>query len=380
MPAELKRIASYFAVDGELVAAAPFGGGHINDSHLLTFRAANGGAAERFLLQRINRTVFKNPPLLMENIQRVRDHIRIKLETSGAPDLNRRVLTLVPTRGGRSHHHCRSTGAYWRMFHFIERVRVHDAVTTPREAYAAGRAYGEFQCHLADYRGPRLHETIPDFHNTPLRFEKLERVVRSDPCRRVAAARTEIERALSRRSSASLLLDLQSSGALPERIAHNDAKISNVLLDEDSGEALCVIDLDTVMPGLALYDFGDMVRSMTSGAAEDETDLAKVTLRMPLFEALTRGYLETAAFLTSAEREHLVTAAKLITLEQSVRFLSDYLAGDVYYKTQRPEHNLDRCRTQLRLLESIEEQENKMRKVIAHVSRPHSNRAFGEFC
>lgn len=362
---ESERIAAYFAVDGDLTSAEPFGRGHINDSHLLTFRVADVGAAKRFLLQRINLAVFKNPPLLMKNIQRVRDHIRIKLESRGEAEMDRRVLTIVPTRDGQSHYHCRSTGTYWRMFQFIERVRVHDAVTTPQQAHAAGRAFGEFQCQLSDYRGPRLHETIPDFHDTPLRFDNLDRVVRADPCERVATARPEIESVLSRRSSASVLLDLQSDGALPERIAHNDAKISNVLLDEDSGEALCVIDLDTVMPGLVHFDFGDMVRSMTSGAAEDETDLSKVTLRMPLFEALARGYLETASFLTSAEREHLVTAGKLITLEQAVRFLSDYLAGDAYYKTQRPEHNLERCRTQLKLLESIEEQEDEMRSVVA---------------
>jgi len=205
-----------------------------------------------------------------------------------------------------------------------------------------------------------LHETIPGFHDTPSRFAALERATQADPRRRTAEARREIECAFLHRSLAGVLLDLHKAGEIPERVVHNDAKISNVLFDGTTGAALCVVDLDTVMPGLAVYDFGDMVRSMTCPAAEDETDLSRVEVQMPLFEALARGYLEAATFLTPAERVHLVTAGKLITLEQGVRFLTDFLNGDTYYRTQRSSQNLDRCRTQFKLAESIIQNEAQM--------------------
>ncbi|HUU97611.1 MAG TPA: aminoglycoside phosphotransferase family protein [Phycisphaerae bacterium] len=362
MPAEVADIASRFAVTGKLIAADPFTGGHINDSHLLTYRRAGG--AVRFLLQRINDAVFPKPALVMDNIQRVTAHIADRLKAQGVADIHRRVLTLVLTREGGAYHRD-AVGGHWRLYHFIEGTRVYEAVETPRQAEFAGRAFGAFQCLLADFAGPRLHETIPDFHNTPLRCEALDRAVQTDSYNRVSAARAEIDTADRYRPLAGVLLDLHGAGEIPERIAHNDAKISNVLFDRTTGAALCVTDLDTVMPGLALNDFGDMVRSMTCAAAEDETDLSKVEVQMPLFEALARGYLEAAGeFLTPAEREHLVLAGKLITLEQGVRFLTDFLTGDTYYKTQRPKHNLDRCRTQFRLVESIDRHEALMNRFV----------------
>ena len=277
------------------------------------------------------------------------------------------MLTLVPTHAGEPYHRD-VDGSYWRLYPFIESTRVHEVVETAEQAREAGRAFGAFQRLLADLPGPRLHETIPDFHNTPLRFEALERAVQADACNRAAAAKAEIEFAARHRVLAGLLLDAHRRREIPERVVHNDAKISNVLFDQTTGEALCVTDLDTVMPGVALYDFGDMVRSMTCAAAEDETDLSKVEVRMPLFEALARGYLETAgAFLTPAERRQLVFAGKLITLEQGVRFLADFLNGDTYYKTQRPDHNLDRCRSQFKLLESIEQHEALMNRFVESV-------------
>ena len=222
-----------------------------------------------------------------------------------------------------------------------------------------------FQSLLADLPPPRLHETIPDFHNTPLRLEALEGAVQADACGRVATAGREIACALDNRALAGALLDAHKRGAIPERVVHNDAKLSNVLFDQSTGDTLCVVDLDTVMPGLTLYDFGDMVRSMTCTAAEDERDLRRVVVQMPLFTALARGYLEAAGpFLLPAERDHLVTAGKLITLEQGVRFLTDYLRGDTYYKTNCPGQNLDRCRAQFALLRSIEEVEHEMNAAI----------------
>ena len=362
MPAEVADIARRFAVTGELIAADPFTGGHINDSHLLTYQRE--GQTVRFLLQRINDAVFPKPALLMDNIQRVTTHIETALASQGVRDIGRRVLTLVPTHAGEPYYRD-AEGSYWRLYPFIEGTHVHEAVETGEQAEQAGRAFGAFQRLLVYLPGPRLHETIPDFHNTPLRFEALERTVQAGVCNRAAAAKAEIEFAARHRVLACVLLDLQQRGEIPERIVHNDAKVSNVLFDQTTGEGLCVADLDTVMPGLALYDFGDMVRSMTCVAAEDETDLSKVEVRIPLFEALTRGYLAAAGeFLTPAERERLVFAGKLITLEQGVRFLADFLNGDTYYKTQRPDHNLDRCRTQFKLVESLERHEALMNRFV----------------
>ncbi len=357
------RAAAAWPLPGPITRIEPLPGGHINDSFVLT--CAAGEDEERFILQRLNDRVFPRPRDVVENIRRVTGHIRAALQREGVAEVERRVLTLLPTRDGGA---CvrGASGDIWRLMRYIEDAWAPLAVTEPRQAEQGGRAFGAFQRLLADYDGPRLAETIPDFHNTPMRFEALDRVVSQDPCRRVAQARDEIAFVRDRRALAGVLLDLQRRGHIPERIVHNDAKISNVLLDRRRDEWLCVVDLDTVMPGLSLFDFGDMVRSMTSPSDEDETDLSRVILRPELFAALARGYLaEAAAFLTPAEREHLVTAGKLITLEQAVRFLTDYLAGDRYYKTTRPGQNLDRCRTQIRLIESIETQEAALQEVAA---------------
>ncbi|MBU0616248.1 MAG: aminoglycoside phosphotransferase family protein [Planctomycetes bacterium] len=361
MPYDTETLATRFAVDGRLARAEPTSG-HINDSFIVTYQ--HGDRATRYLLQRINEFVFPHPAEVMENIQRVTAHIAARLKTQGVADVHRRVLTLVPTHEGEPYH-CDAAGGCWRLYHFIKGTRVYEAVETPRQAEFVGQAFGTFQCLLANFAGPRLHETIPDFHNTPLRYEVLDHAVQADPCNRAAIARAAIDLAKRYRPLAGILLDLHKSGRIPERIAHNDAKISNVLLDETTGEALCVVDLDTVMPGLALYDFGDMVRSMTTTAAEDETDQSKVEVEMPLFEGLARGYLGAAGeFLTSTERNSLVVAGKLITLEQAVRFLTDFLVGDKYYKTHRPRHNLDRCRAQFKLVESIERHEALMNRFV----------------
>ncbi|MHC4235658.1 MAG: phosphotransferase enzyme family protein, partial [Planctomycetota bacterium] len=308
--------------------------------------------------------VFVNPLEVIDNERGVTDHVAAALRAQGVQDVSRRVLMQIPTHDGALFH-CDRAGHFWRLYRFVERTRVYQTVETPEQAYQVGRSFGMFQLLLADLAGPRLHETIADFHNTPLRFTKLERAAGRDACGRAAAAAAEIEFAHRRRTSASQLIDLRSAGEIPERVVHNDAKISNVLLDNSSGQGICLVDLDTVMPGLALYDFGDMVRSVTTTAAEDERDLSRVDVQMPLFEALARGYLEaTGAMLVPAEREHLVTAGRLITLEQGVRFLTDFLEGDAYYKADRPQHNLDRCRTQFKLVESIERQQAQMRRVI----------------
>jgi aminoglycoside phosphotransferase (APT) family kinase protein len=247
------------------------------------------------------------------------------------------------------------------MMHFIEGAHAVERIASPRQAFQVAAGFGRFQRQLGSLPPPRLHDTIPDFHNTPKRFAALERAVEADVANRAQHAKPEITFARSHRELASVLLDAN----LPERVTHNDTKSSNVLLDDKTGEGICVIDLDTVMPGLAPYDFGDMVRSMASPAAEDERDLSRVRVQLPVFEALARGYLSSAGdLLTSAEKQSLVSAGELITFENGLRFLSDFLNGDTYYKTDREGQNLDRCRTQFKLVESIDQNREVMSTLV----------------
>ena len=334
----------------------PYGSGHINDTYCAIFE--QGASRARYIIQRINHLIFKNPVALMENIQRVTSHIGKKC--AGLADADRRVLTLVPAHDGKSYHRD-ADGNYWRVYLFIERAKTYDAVETTGQAFQAASSFGAFQKHLADLAAPRLHDTIPDFHHTPKRFAAFEKAVESDAASRAALAKSEIEFAFRNKPAASLLLDAQ----LPERVTHNDTKLNNVMLDDASGEGICVIDLDTVMPGLALYDFGDMVRTTTSPTKEDERDLSRVGMQFPMFEALARGYLSTAAgFLTPAEKTLLPVAGKVITFEIGLRFLTDFLSGDTYFKVHREGHNLDRCRTQFKLVESIEQQSEAISRLV----------------
>jgi hypothetical protein len=355
------RAAQGFVVEGALESVAPYGSGHINDSYCAVF--AQGAARERFLLQRINAHVFHNPSALMANIERVTTHLAGK--KSSSPDGSRRVLTLMRAHDGRAWQ-TDQEGRAWRMYRFIEGARSYDAVESAAQAYEAARAFGEFQRMLADLPAPRLHETIPDFHNTPKRLGALKRATDSDALERAEGAEREIEFAIERESVTRVLVE----AGLPERVTHNDSKINNVLLDEYTGKGICVIDLETVMPGLAPYDFGDMVRTMSCRAAEDERDLSLVRVEMEMFEAVARGYLSVAKdFLTDSEKWKLAEAARVITLEQGIRFLTDYLEGDKYFKVHRAEHNLDRARTQFHLVKSLEEHALAMERVIEGAER-----------
>lgn len=354
-----REAARQFQIPGKMVEISPYGSGHINDTYCAVF--SQSGKVVRYIIQRINPTVFQNPPLLMQNIQRVTEHLSEKL--ADHPESNRRVLRLVRTRDG-SVWYQDANGNYWRSFHFIERTRSYDAISSVTQAFEVAKAFGEFQQLLFDLPAPPLHETIPDFHNTPKRFTALEQALDKDIAGRAVLAKPEIEFALERKAITSVLLDAN----LRMRVTHNDTKLNNVLLDDLTGAGVCVIDLDTVMPGLALYDFGDMVRTSTSPTLEDEQDLSKVTMQFPMFEALVRGYLSFAGnFLTDAEEQLLAFSGKLITFEQGIRSLTDYLRGDLYYKVSREGHNLDRSRTQFRLVESIEQQEEKMSRLVENV-------------
>jgi hypothetical protein len=349
-------VALQFQLPGEFVSAASFGNGHINDTYCVTCK--QGGTQARYIVQRINHHIFRNPVALMENVRRVTEHLGGKL--ADAPERTRRVLTLISTHDGNSYYRD-AEGNYWRAYFFIEKARTYDAVETTRQAFEAAKAFGRFQNLLADLPAPRLHDTIPDFHHTPKRFAAFETALAADAFNRAALARPEIDFALKNKGIAGLLL----AAGLPERVTHNDTKLNNVMLDEATGEGICVVDLDTVMPGLALYDFGDLVRTTTSPAKEDERDLVKVRMQFPMFEAVARGYLSSASnHLTLAEKSFLPFAGKLITFEIGLRFLTDFLSGDTYFKVHREQHNLDRCRTQLKLVESIAQQEAQMNRLV----------------
>ena len=358
---DVSAIACQFQIEGEFAGATTHGSGHINDSYCVTFRQA--GIPDRYILQRINHSIFKNPIALMENIQRVTSHLAAKV--SCEPDRSRLVLTLIPARDERAWH-VDADGSYWRTYRFIENAHSFDAVQSTDQAFQAANAFGRFQKLLVDLAAPRLHVTIKDFHHTPRRFVALQQAIASDVAGRAILAKPEIEFASAHQSITNVLIDAN----LPERITHNDTKFNNVMLDDVTGEGICVIDLDTVMPGLALHDFGDMVRTTTSPAKEDEQDLSKVAMQFSMFEALVRGYLASASdFLTKDERQHLVSSGKLMTFEQGIRFLTDYLQGDAYYKVSYGEHNLHRCRTQFKLLESIEQQEERMDRLVQSIEQ-----------
>jgi hypothetical protein len=344
--------------------AEPYGNGHIHDTYCVSFGPAVPTA--RIILQRINTQVFRNPDVLMENVARVTAHLAGKW--ADAPDRARRALTLIPPRDGHALH-TDEEGRLWRAWHFIPDACSRDQIDTPAQAFQAARAFGLFQQQLATLPAPRLHDTIPDFHHTPRRYAALEEAIARDAAGRRRRCEPEIAFARARQSIAGLLVGSERREAsLPERVTHNDTKINNVLFDDQTSEAICVIDLDTVMPGLAAYDFGDMVRTMACPAAEDETDLARVRLDLPLFEAAAGGYLSAAgSFLTPAEKDSLVVAGKLITFEIAIRFLTDHLNGDTYFKIHRPGHNLDRCRAQFALVASLEEQEAAMARVLRSI-------------
>ena len=256
-------------------------------------------------------------------------------------------------------------GNCWRVYPFIERARTYDQIETTKQCVEAARAFGDFQKLTADLPGEPLFETIPNFHNTTSRLAALKDAIQADPLGRVKEVQKEIDWYLSREADCHLVVDYLKSGELPLRCTHNDTKLNNVMLDDVTGEGICVIDLDTTMPGSAIYDFGDMIRTATSPAAEDEKDISKVTMRMFMFEALVQGYVSSAkSFLTPLEKSLLPFSGKLLTMECGIRFLTDYLSGDVYFKIHRPEHNLDRCRTQMALVESIEAQMDEMKAVV----------------
>jgi len=335
--------------------------GHINHTYFL--RINGGERPGHHVLQKINGNIFKRPEQVMENIAKVTSHIRNKYEETGISP-SRRVLTLVPTITDEKWF-VDEKDIVWRTYLFIENATTYDVAQSPDQAYQAAKAFGEFSSLLSDLPIEQLHETIPDFHNTPRRFEQFEQALANAAAERIASAESEIDFAKSRKNITSKLVDCLAEGSMKLKVTHNDTKLNNVMMDDDSGKGICVIDLDTVMPGLALYDFGDCVRTATPTGEEDEQNLDLIEMDIKMFDALVRGYLESAGeSLSPKEIELLAFSGKLITYEIGLRFLADHLNGDVYFKIHRENHNLDRARVQFKLVQSMEEQEEAMNEIV----------------
>lgn len=360
--ANIARIVRHFQFEGEFLSATPYGCGHINDTYAARFQTA-ADLSRRYILQRINHNIFKDPVALMRNIEQVTGHLRKKIITAGG-NPERETLTLIPTLEGRTFYKT-TEGNYWRAYIFIENAQTYQLVENPDHIYNAAKAFGRFQQYLSDFPTGQLYETIPNFHHTRKRFENFIRAVEKDVRNRAGSVKADIAFVKKRATQTSVLVDLLTQGKLPQRVTHNDTKFNNVMIDDDTGEGICVIDLDTVMPGLTLYDYGDAIRSSTNSGDEDEADLSKVWFDLKTFERFTQGYLDTARdFLTPTEVAYLPFSANLLTFECGMRFLTDYLAGDVYYKIQRESHNLDRCRTQFKLVRDMEAQMEQMQAIV----------------
>lgn len=358
-PMEAVRV---FALEGDPIDAKPYGCGHINDTYCVCCER-QGKPQRRYILQRVNRHVFADVPALMDNMIHVTAFLREAVIREGG-DPDRESLTLIPTRDGALYYRD-SDGDFWRAFIFIENAITYQTVDKPEHFYYSGCAFGKFQRLLADYPSETLHETIPNFHNTASRYRDFEATVAENKSGRAAEAAKEIEFVRARRAECSVLVDKLAEGGLPLRVTHNDTKLNNVMLDDVTGRPVCVIDLDTVMPGLSLYDYGDSIRFGANPAAEDEKDLSRVFCDLPLFEQYTKGFLEECGgMLTDAEIDLLPFAAKLMTLECGMRFLADHIAGDTYFKIHREGHNLDRCRTQFKLVADMETKMEQMKQIV----------------
>lgn len=364
LPFDLENIQKEFALQGTFQDCTRINDGHINYTYQITFLA--GGKPISYLLQRINTGVFADPDALMENILGVTSHLREYIVKHGG-DPERETLNVICTIDGRPYYRD-ADGECWRIYKFIQDAYTCQLIENPDVFYNAASAFGDFQRRLADYPIDRLHETIPDFHNTVKRFEALKEAVEKNTAGRKDSVKAEIDFAFAREADTHVLVDLLAAGKLPLRVTHNDTKLNNIMFDNQSNQGICVIDLDTVMPGLSLYDFGDSIRFGANHAKEDEKDLSLVWLDLNLFEKYTSGYLKSAGdSLTEMEIAYLPFSAKLLTFECGIRFLTDYLNGDTYFHIAYPEHNLDRCRTQFALVADIEKKMDEMKNIVENV-------------
>jgi len=363
--AYIKEVIGAYDFPETLIGAVRYGSGHINDTFCLVCQPKEGKPI-RFILQGLSTVAFSRPKALMENFIGITDHLRNKILQYGG-DPMRETLNLVKTKDGKDYY-TDTKGKLWRLLPFVENT-VSLQSATPQLFEASARAFGRFQLLLQDYPAHTLHETIENFHNTEDRFRKFQEVLAADRQGRAKNVQQEIQFVLSRREDCSVAVQALREGKLPLRVTHNDTKLNNVLMDEDTMEGICIIDLDTTMPGLSIYDFGDSIRFGANHSAEDEKDLSKVNFDIELFEVYTRGFLEGAqGALTEGELEYLPWGARLMTLECGIRFLTDYLDGDHYFHTRYPGQNLDRCRTQFKLVADMEAQWEQMHQIVKKVA------------
>jgi Ser/Thr protein kinase RdoA (MazF antagonist) len=363
----LTEMIHQFSIYGDFQEAAPFGSGHINDTFVSRWNQA--GIVIRYIHQRINSRIFLRPDQVMENIQRVSAHIRAKLSAADIKDRSRRTMTVIPGRDGKPWVRDKE-GGWWRTYLFIEATHAKEFAVTAEEAAFLGKSVGNFQRQLADIPPPRLYETIPDFHNMESRYRRFYDALSKDVLNRVKGIQAEIVFMEENEERGCLLIRELREGRIPERICHNDTKMNNILIDDAGGEALCLADLDTVMPGTVLFDLGDLIRTVTAGAAEDEQDLSRVNFDLDFLRALMKGYLSEAAdFLIHEERKLLIESGRSMTQIMALRFLTDYLEGDHYYHITRKEHNLDRCRNQLALIKSMDAKWDKAARICGELGQ-----------
>jgi hypothetical protein len=361
LPFNIKEICEQFSINGDFTGYEKINNGHINSTYNLIFD--EDGQVKKYVLQKINTNVFKNPDYLMSNIVAVTEHIRKKNEENNVDCPERRTLAFFPSLDGK-YYYIDKNNDCWRLYIFVDDVYTCNSIDSEEVFYNAGAAFGEFQNILSDFDGASLYETIENFHHTASRFEALKKAVEENKAGRLDTVKEEVEFAFQREADTHVLVDMIAEGKLPLRVTHNDTKLNNILFDNISNKGICIIDLDTVMPGLSLYDFGDSIRFGANTAAEDEKDLSKVSLSLPLYEAYVNGYLSSAKdALTDLEKELLPFGAKIMTYECGIRFLTDYLNGDVYFKIGYPEHNLDRCHTQFALVKDMEDKMEQMKQI-----------------
>ncbi len=362
----IEAIVSSFKSEGTTVNYVPFGNGHINDTKLVTNKRDDGSEVQ-YVLQTINKNVFKRPDQLMENYVAVTRFIRNKIEKAGGDPL-REVLNAIEANDGKPYI-IDENGDYWRLLVYVTDSMSYDKVEKPEQFYDSAVSFGNFQRMLSDYPAHTLNETIVNFHNTPDRFRQLTEAINADVKGRLAEVAAEVEFARAREQFAWTLENEHKAGRLPLRVTHNDTKLNNILFDSNTGEALCVVDLDTIMPGYAVNDFGDSIRFGATTALEDETDLSLVNFDISLYELYVKGFIEGAAGgLTEGELDMLPIGAIMMTFECGMRFLADYLNGDTYFRIHRPSHNLDRCRNQFKLVADMEAHLDEMKAIVKKYS------------
>lgn len=355
-----------FNLEGDAFYCELYGNGHINDTFLVKCKT-DSGTENKYILQRMNHEIFKKPDELIENISGVTRHLRKKISEKNG-DVTRETLNLVDTKDGKVMFKD-SIGCYWRAYNFIGDATCYDLAENAEQFYQSGLAFGTFQNLLADYPAQTLHETIVDFHNTEVRYQTFLQAVKEDKMGRAAEVKAEIDFVMAREGDSKVCNQLIKAGELPIRVTHNDTKLNNVMLDNKTGVGICVLDLDTVMPGLNMNDFGDSIRFGASTAVEDEKDLSKVSMSLELFEAYTKGFLGACGkALTKKEIAMLPFGAKIMTYECGMRFLTDYLQGDVYFRTHYPKQNVDRCRTQFKLVADMEAKWDEMGEIVKKYS------------